>query len=69
MRNIGKTFEPDRPGRPRRLPLKRGLGPDSFRSHLPRGAAYRRLRNKLPTKPYRFIGFGAMDATKPYKFT
>ncbi len=20
------------------------------------------------TKPYRFIGFGAMDATKPYKF-
>ena len=20
------------------------------------------------TKPYKFIGFGAMDATKPYKF-
>ncbi len=70
LRNIGRTFGPDRRGRPRRLPLKRGLGPDSGRSHhLPTGAPYRRLRNKLPTKPYEFFGFGARNATKPYKFT
>ncbi len=29
---------------------------------------YRCLRNKGPSKPYEFIGLGAMDATKPYKF-
>ncbi len=26
------------------------------------------MRNIDVTKPYKFIGFGAMDATKPYKF-
>jgi hypothetical protein len=26
------------------------------------------MHNPYATKPYKFIGFGAMDATKPYKF-
>jgi hypothetical protein len=29
---------------------------------------YLRLRNKCQTKPYEFIGFGAVDVTKSYKF-
>ncbi len=29
---------------------------------------YRCLRNKRPSKPYEFIGLGAMDVTKPYRF-
>ncbi len=29
---------------------------------------YRCLRNKRPSQPYEFIGIGAMDVTKPYKY-
>jgi hypothetical protein len=29
---------------------------------------YRCLRKKCPSKPYEFMGFGAMDVTKPYEF-
>ncbi len=29
---------------------------------------YRCMRNKHPSKPYEFIGFGAMDVTESYKF-
>ncbi len=36
--------------------------------HVVYVAQYRCLRNKRPSKPYDFIGFGAMDVTKPYEF-
>ncbi len=29
--------------------------------------SYRCLRNERPSKPYEFIGFGAIDVTKTYK--
>ncbi len=34
----------------------------------PNRAQYRCLRKKRPSKPYEFIGPGAMDVTKPYEF-
>ena len=52
------------------------LSPENPRSRAGRGCPdreifrkhYRCLRNKRQSKPYEFIGFGAMDVTKPYKF-
>ncbi len=47
--------------------------PDASRSYgahllkLGVGRPYRCLRNKRPSKPFEFIGFGAMDVTKSYK--
>ncbi len=32
------------------------------------GAAPARKRVQVATKPYEFIGFGAMDVTKPHEF-
>ncbi len=34
----------------------------------PKGASPDTVAPHCVTKPYKFIGFGAMDVTKPYKF-
>ncbi len=49
-------------GNQRALQKLKGPGPTLSQQH------YRCLRNRHPSEPYEFTGFGAMDATKPHKF-